>query len=273
MATPLIRNDLFGLTHTPFATDPKTPFLDEGRQRHLIKLIEQCQRRGFAAIAGESGTGKTTLARYHTADLHQQSHKIIYVPFVNQSDTDLLKTLCQQLDCIPPHNKRKVIDTIQQRIREIQPVNPVIVFDEMQNATPSAMDTIRLLANDNFDSGSKITCILIGTNEFFAKLRLAINESLRQRITLFCQLRQLDRTAVGNYIEHCLSHVGAEHQIFAPAAIQLIFELSGGSIRLVKQLAINAMTVASAVESANVSLDHVQQAAEYTLLPLHQLDR
>lgn len=271
--TPVIRHDIFGLTNTPFLSDPKDPFLDEPRKQHLTDLKRFIQYRGFAAVAGRPGSGKTAMIRYFTESLHQQSHKVVYLPFSNLSETDVLKALCSRLDSEPPHGKNKVISTIQSRIRDIQPVNPVVVLDEMQNATPAVMEAIRLLANDNFDTDSKISCILIGTGEFFGKLRMAINESLRQRITLFCHLRELSRPAVGDYITHCLSQAGAEHQIVEPAAMQLIFDVSGGSIRLVKQLAANALAAASDVESSNVTIEHVKRAAEQCILPSLEIDR
>ena len=270
---PIIRHDIFGLTNTPFLTDPKTPYLDESRQRHLANLTRFAQRRGFAAVAGRSGSGKTALVRYFTESLHQPSHKVVYLPFSNLSENDTLKALCSRLDCEPPHGKNRIINAIQTRIRDLQPGNPVIVLDEMQNATSPVMDTIRLLANDNFDAANKTTFILIGTSEFFGKLRMAINESLRQRITLFCNVRELDRMAVGEYLEHCLSDAGAEHQIFDPTAAQLIFDASGGSIRLVKQLAAGAMAAASDAQSANVVVEHVDCAIDQCLLPLPEIDR
>ena len=135
------------------------------------------------------------------------------------------------------------------------------------------MDSIRMLANDNFDAVSRLSCILLGTNEFFDKLRFAINESLTQRIIFFCQLYELSRDNTEKYILHCLQQAGAQHQIFEPTAIQLIHDASGGSIRLAKHIAAVAMTIASNNESANVTLQHVQQATQLCLLPIPETNR
>lgn len=268
-----IRHDIFGLTSTPFLFDPKRPFLDAQREQHLKNLSRFVQHRGFAAIAGRPGSGKTALVRYFTESLHQPSHKVVYLPFSNLSENDTLKALCMRLDCAPPHGKNRLITAIQARIRELQPCNPIIVLDEMQHATIAVMDAIRLLANDNFDTGGKTSFIMIGTSEFFGKLRLAINESLRQRITLYCTMRELDRQAVGDYLLHCLSQAGAEHQIFDPPAVHLIFDVSGGCIRIVKQLAAGALAAASDAQSANVGLEHVHDAMTRVMLPLPEVDR
>jgi len=273
MMNNIIRHDLFGLVDTPFLKDPKIPFVDDQRKRHLTNLTRFVQRRGFAAVAGRPGSGKTALIRYFTQTLHQASHKVVYLPFSNLSENDVLKALCSRLDCEAPHAKNKVINTIQARICDLQPINPVMVFDEMQNASSAVMEAVRLLVNDNFDNGSKISCILIGTSEFFVKLRMAINESLRQRITLFCNLSELSRAAVGEYLQHCLNDAGVEHQIFDPPAVQLISDASGGCIRLVKQIAAGAMAAASDAESANVVVEHVNHATDQCLIPLPEVNR
>ncbi|MCP4980815.1 MAG: AAA family ATPase [Gammaproteobacteria bacterium] len=262
-----IRHDLFGLTSCPFILDPKEPFLDEPRSKCLKNLEDFLAYRGFAAIAGRPGVGKTALVRYFIESLHPPSHKIVYMPFTNLSENDILKVLCARLDATPPFRKNAVIEAIQTRIRDLHPIHPVIILDEMQNATPSIMDSIRLLANDHFDAGSKMSCIFVGTTEFFDKLRLAINLSLCQRITLFCRIGELAENDTNEFLAHCLRHAGVEHQIFEPAATKLIYDASGGSIRLIKQIAAGAMIVASEQKTSNIALEHVRSATERCLLP------
>lgn len=266
MKTPLIRQDIFGMNAIPFLHAPETPFLDDNRSQCFKQLNTFLQIRGFAAIAGRPGNGKTAMVRYFTETLHKTSHKIIYIPFSNLSENDLLKDICSRLEVEPPHFKNKTIRAIQQRITDIQPVNPVIVLDEMQNATTKVMDAVRFLANDNFDSGNKLSVILIGTSEFFDKLRLAINESLRQRITWFHRIQELSRDGTADYINHCMKAVGVEHDVFETSAMQLIYDLSRGSIRIINKLALTAMSIASDAESSTILLDHVQAAKDQCML-------
>ncbi|MDH3531119.1 MAG: ATP-binding protein, partial [Acidobacteriota bacterium] len=188
----LIRHDLFGLTNTPFIHPPVKPWLDDHRKKLLHDLNAFLQNRGFAAIAGKCGTGKTAIAKYLVDQLHQPSHQIVYVPLYHLSENDLLRLICTRFNIESLYGRSKMIGAIQQRIHEIQPVNPVIIFDEMQNASVKSMDLIRMLANDHFDPTNTLSCLLIGTSEFFDKLRLAINESLQQRITYFQILEEID---------------------------------------------------------------------------------
>ncbi len=267
----VIRQDLFAITSIPFLKNPPKPFLDEKRQQCLQQLNKFLQFRGFAAVAGGPGTGKTALIRYFTQSLHQPSHKIIYLPFTNLNESDVLRALCQRFDTEPPFGKNAVITAIQKRVRDLQPINPVIVLDEMQNASSTVMEHIRLLANDHFDNGSKISWILLGTNQFFTKLQLAINLSLTQRISLFSQVCQLSKEDTGIYIGYCLEQAGAKHSIFEPAAVNLIADASKGTIRIINQLAGTAMAIASEHQSSNVTLLYARQAADLCILPRGEL--
>lgn len=160
-----------------------------------------------------------------------------------------------------------MMGAIQQRIQDIRPINPVIIFDEMQNASLKSMDLIRMLANDHFDPANTLSSILIGTSEFFDKLRLAINESLCQRITCFHTIGELDERASNDYIRHCLAQASAEQPIFAPPALKLIYDLSGGILRIINKLAASAMAQASEKQNSEVLLDHVQAIKEHVKLP------
>ena len=264
---PLIRHDLFGLTNTPFINPSAKPWLDDKRKQLLHNLNAFLQTRGFAAIAGKPGTGKTAIAKYLVDQLHQPSHQIVYVPLYHLSENELLRLIGTRFNIQPLYRRSKMIGAIQQRIHEMHPVNPVIIVDEMQNASVKSMDLIRMLANDHFDPTNTLSSILIGTSEFFDKLRLAINESLRQRITYFQTLEELDENQTKDYIRYCLTDAGAEHSIFEPAALKLIHDLSAGILRIINKIAAAAMVQATHKQSSNVTLQHVHAIKEQVELP------
>ncbi len=262
-----IRHDLFGLTSTPFIDEPQTPFIDDTRQQALDELARFLECRGFAAVAGRPGVGKTALVRAFTQKLHQPAHHVIYQPYHSLSENDLLKALCDAFTIQVPHRKSQVIQAIHKRVKQLASAKVVLVLDEMQNASPEIFEAVRALGNHDFDRRSNIACILIGTNEFIHKLRLAINESLRQRITAYILLRELDETATANYLKHVLAQAGAQHDIFEPPALKLIHDAAGGTIRTINQLARAAMAAASSEQSPTVTLQHVQKARQTCLAP------
>ena len=65
---------------------------------------------------------------------------------------------------------------------------------------------------------------------------------------------------------YCLKAVGAEHEIFEKPAVKLIYDLSGGSIRIINKIALTAMNIASTAESTAVLLEHIHTAKDQCLL-------
>jgi len=263
---PLIRQDLFGLTQMPFLNIPANAYFDEQRRECFEGLQRFIEYRGFAAVCGEPGTGKTMLMKLLCDSLHQASHKIIYLQFSNLSDTDLLRFLCREFGLEIPFRKIALINQVQEYIRNLK-IKPVIIFDEVQNANTKTLEALRLLSCDNFDSRRKLCVIFSGTPQFFDQLKLKINESLRQRITFFYKLEELTEVNCREYIEHCLKEAGTNIQVFDDQSIKLIFDISEGRIRLINSLAANAMAEATEEGTNALGIKHIHKAQKNVLLP------
>ena len=268
-----IRHDLFGFIETPFVKAPKNPFIDEARERGRKTLENFLHYRGFAAIAGDSGTGKTTFVKYLLEGRHQPSQKLVYVPFSDFNDNDLLRYICLQFGIECAHRRSQVMRDLQKHIRELNSINPILIFDDCQNASQKFLETIRLLANDGFDAHRRLSCIFIGTSEFFSKLRLKINESLCQRITCYQKFEPLNEEQTKAYLRFCLKEAGALQEIICEAGFKLIYDLCGGRMRVANSIASMALAIASEQKQSTVSLEHIHSAAETTILPNKEFKR
>ena len=262
-----IRNDIFGFTKTPFRQAPDKPFLNGPRQLYMQELEAFARRRGIAAIAGEPGSGKTALIRYFIESLSKNNHKIVHNPFTNSSDNDLLRSLCTALEIEPFFHRNRTVDALQQRIRELGNINPIIVLDETQNASHQLLETVRLLTNDEFDSKNRLTIILIGTEDLFRELKKKINESLRQRITLFCRINPLSEQESSEYIRHCLTQAGSTQEVFTEASLKFTHDIAHGCMRIINNLAAAALESASHAVSPTVELEHMRHAEKVCILP------
>ena len=268
-----IRNDIFGFTKTPFRKAPAKAYLNDSREKYLQELQAFSARRGIAAIAGDSGTGKTALIKFFCDALPKNNNKIIYNPFTNSSDNDLLRSLCTAFDIDPFFHRNKTIAALQQRIRELGSINPIVVLDETQNASHKLLETVRLLTNDEFDSRNYLTLILIGTEDLFRELKKKINESLRQRITLYCRITSLTETESAEYIRHCLAQAGTQQDIFKEESLKYIHDIALGRMRVINNLAAAALEVASRETSPTIELKHIQQAEQICTLPQPEINR
>jgi type II secretory pathway predicted ATPase ExeA len=268
----VIRNDLFGFKTIPFRNPPKKPYLNKEKRLQLQELEAFVNRRGIAAIAGEPGSGKTALLRYFCENLPRNNHLIIYNPFTNGSENDLLRSLCIALDIEPCFHKNKTIANLQQRIKELGNINPILVLDELQNANHQLLECVRLLTNNDFDSSNRLTLILIGTEDLFRELKKKINESLRQRVTLYCRVRELSFNDTTDYVHHCLSQAGCDQLVFQPQSLKLLDDIARGCIRIINNLAAAALEAASHDTSSTVELTHMNQAEKICILPKEQIN-
>lgn len=268
-----VRNDLFGFQTTPFTNDPAEPFSDQRRTLCRRKADAFMQRRGFAFVTGGPGCGKTLFVNELCSAQNSRTTTVMYIPFSMFGETDMLREICRQIGIEPVWRMGAMIRNIQERIGEMQPVNPVLVIDEVQLIGQETLDMLRILANFEFESNNLFTVIMAGDEAFQHRLQLRINEPLRQRVTLFVKLAPLGRKDAVAYMQHHTRSAGAHQQIFDEQAANLIFDITGGIPRLINNLALAALEEASLEEKPAVELGHVEQAGMTCLPPSKEAPR
>lgn len=263
--------DIYGFSSTPFAENEKTPFLDTSRKQVVKRMENFLSRRGFAVLSGSPGTGKTMLLNHLCCSLQPNEHRIIYIPFAVLKPADMLKNICLKLDLEPTVSTTKMLRSIQDRITEIQPVNPVLVLDEIQKISHPTLEIIRLMTNFNFEEKNLFSVVMAGNDEFLQQLKLRLNEPLRQRITCFCRLSPLSREDTGEYIKHQFETAGAHHEIITEQAVSLVYDLTSGTPRLINSLVFASLEEAADTESKIIDLDHVNAGSELVSLPKQEV--
>ena len=161
------------------------------------------------------------------------------------------------MDC-----SRHMLNRIRKRIKELQPVNIIAVFDEVQKLKHPSLEIIRTMTNFNFDEKSYVSVILLGTPEFQNTLRLKINEHLRQRISMFISLEKFSRQNTSNYIKHCMKDAGSCQNIFTKQALNNVYEIAEGIPRIINNICAGAFAEAAIDKSDLIKIDHIQAASE-----------
>ena len=90
----------FGLEATPFHTTPDPYFLflsTSHKQGFGFDHLWRKGRKGFIAVTGQVGLGKTTILRSFLAQVDQDHQKTIYLLNPNLSFSSLLKTVLREL--------------------------------------------------------------------------------------------------------------------------------------------------------------------------------
>jgi general secretion pathway protein A len=257
----------FGLTVPVFTRPTPVPYLDPLRTKAAEQLRDLVQRRGFGVLTAPPGCGKTVLVNYLCKELSDNHHKIVYVPFSFLEKGQMLAFINSKIGLQEKRGMVATINALQKYLHDIQPINPVILVDEVEHMDVETTHIIRLIANDRQDTAFHCTLILTGADSFIEqRLRLHINEPLRQRITLYLRLQPLDKHHIKPYIDHYLSHAGVS-ELFEPQAIQLIHELTNGIPRIINTLAEAAMDIAAEHNHRTITLDYVHEAAASALPP------
>jgi len=265
--------DRFGFTVIPFINASKTAYLDAARDKVLKNLRNFLNYRGFAVLCGSPGTGKTALLKHLCQQLQPNEHKVIYIPFSMLKPSDMLKNICVKLDIEPTVSTSKMLTKIQDCITEIQPVNPVLVLDEIQKISHQTLEVIRLMTNFNFEEKNIFTVLMAGNDEFIQHLKLRINEPLRQRVTCYCRLEALSRKETQEYITHHFEVVGVHHKIITEQAVAMAYDFTAGIPRLISSLLFAGLEAAAEAESQIIDLEHINRAGKLISPPGQEVYR
>ena len=262
----------FGLKEAPFNVTPDPRFMYFSRH-HLEALSALLygidSRRGFIAITGEIGAGKTTLCRTLLKEIQGRAHTaFIFNPKL--SEFELLQTIVEDLGIVPKGKRRKDhFDALNRfLLQELEKgVNTVIIIDEAQNLTPRALEQVRLLSNLETTREKLLQIILVGQPQLRDLLARPDLAQLYQRVTVRYHLSALDREDTEKYLGHRLRVAGTEEVLFTPEAVDRIFEKSNGIPRIINVLADRAllgsfvrsirMVEAAVVDEAHADLEGV----------------
>jgi general secretion pathway protein A len=256
--------EFYRLREAPFnvTSDPGFLYLSPTHMEaldHLRYGIEQ--RKGFLAITGEVGAGKTTLCRALINRLDSRTRVALILNAV-LPEIQLLDAIAEDFGIVPArHTKGALIRAINRFLLEQLALgnNAVLIIDEAQNMRPSALETVRMLSNLETEKEKLLQIVLVGQPQLKEKLDLPELVQLKQRIAVRFHIRALSEQEVACYIKHRLNVAGAPADlVFLEGAIQAIHLYTGGIPRLINILADKALLRGFVKETFIMDLDHIQ---------------
>jgi len=202
----------YGLQQEPFrlTPDPEFFFLGDKHNKSLANLLYGIEnKKGFIALTGEVGAGKTTLCRL----LLKQLKEDISVAVILNSLVDELTFLKQinkdfGLNSNYDTHDKLVGDLYDFLISEKQKNrNVVVIVDECQNLKFEVLEQIRMLSNLETEKDKLLQIILIGQPEFIDMLNSHQLRQLNQRITVRAHISALSFDEMKSYIYHRLKNL------------------------------------------------------------------
>ena len=121
-------------------------FESTGFKEGLARMEHLKKTRGIGLIAGEAGSGKTSVIRAFTGNLNNSLYKVVYFPLSTVSPNDFYRGVLYGLGEIPKSKKVDMFAQIQAAVLTLyknQKMTPVFVLDEMHLASNAFLDDIR----------------------------------------------------------------------------------------------------------------------------------
>lgn len=201
--------------------------------------------KGLAAIVGDVGTGKTTLARKMLDALDEDQYEAALLVVLHSSVTAdwLMKKIAVQLGVIEPgDDKVNLLGQIYKRLLEINErgMKAVVLIDEVQMLhSQEIMEEFRGLLNMEVPGGKLLTFVFLGLPEM--ESLLSLDEPLKQRVAVKCILKPFEEGVTEEYVQHRLKIAGSEKDIFTSEAIKAVHSYSNGIPRLINTICDNAI--------------------------------
>ena len=237
----------YQLREPPFNITPDPRFLYfSGKHQEAFNhlLFGVRERKGFIALTGEVGAGKTTICRKLLEELGPK-YKTALILNPCLSVNQLLRAIAMELGLSARRMDRLyylaalnefVLDQVNQGN------DVVVIIDEAQNLSIELLEQIRLLSNLETDHQKLMQIILMGQPELHEMLARPELRQLRQRITVRYHLGPLELAETGGYIQHRLSLAGANGKPhFDDGAVKAVHDYSRGIPRLINAVCDKAL--------------------------------
>lgn len=238
----------YGLKREPFhiTPDPEFLYLSPSHKEALAAIVYGIeQRKGFVAIIGAVGVGKTTILRSYLENADKEQLRIIYVFNAHLTFGGLLRTIYQELGLqIETDDATEMLNNLYGvLIDEYKKGNTVVlVIDEAQNVPVDTLESLRMLSNLETSKDKLLQIVLVGQPEFEEALNLSRLRQLKQRLVIQSVILPLTRSESLEYIQHRLHHAGAHNAaIFTKGALDQIVRKADGIPRVINILCDNAL--------------------------------
>jgi general secretion pathway protein A len=260
--------DFFGLQKAPFNLTPDPAFLylpPKHRQSLAGLTYAILERKGFAVLTGDAGTGKTTLINSVLSRLPADRVESSFILNPTLTASEFLENVMLDFD-IPdvPASKAQRLWKLQEFLAQVhhQDRYAVLVIDEAHKLSLEVLEEIRLLGNYESASEKFLQILFLGQTELDTLLDRRDLRQLKQRIGLRLYIDPLNPLEVQQYIRVRWSRAGGrELPPFTQDALNLVAQYTQGIPRLINSLCDSALLMAFGDESVLVGVNYVRDAA------------
>lgn len=258
----------YNYSTAPFENTPDPRFFFASEQhREALAAIEYTirMRKGIVLITGDIGSGKTTVSRTMIKRCADEA-TIVQLVHGHGDGVELLRHVLRKINVKfeERDENARLLERLEAHLRSQQTAGKpvVLMVDEAQTLSDSALEQLRLFSNFDTDTAKLLQLVLIGQPELRDRIRSPQMNALRQRIVMAKTLRPLNIAECANYIRHRLRAASVQPDqptvVFSGQAVEAIFRASGGIPRLINVVCDNCLLLGFVKEARRISPDMVR---------------
>jgi putative secretion ATPase (PEP-CTERM system associated) len=257
----------FNLKTKPFELVPNPDFLFLSRSHSRVMTYLDYgikEKAGFMLLTGEVGSGKTTLIRNLIKGLN--GNAILSKVFNTKVSSEQLISMINEDFGLNVAGRNKVAllkelnDFLIEKYADKR--HPILIIDEAQNLSPVLLEEVRMLSNLETDKYKLLQIILVGQPELRKTLERPELRQLRQRISISCHIKPLDREETEKYVYHRLEIAGNKAVNFSEGTMDVIYGFSKGIPRLINIICDYLMLSAFAEGKREITMELVRDVVD-----------
>ncbi|MFT6051247.1 MAG: general secretion pathway protein A [Halioglobus sp.] len=233
----------YNLKAEPFRLSPDHKFCFDHKgyaKARAYMAYAFVRAEGFVMITGRPGTGKTTLIGEMVESLADENVMTANLVCTQLQADDLLKMVAYSFG---------ISSTLTEKASLLQGLNDLLlkwnregrrallIVDEAQDLSPSALEELRLLTNIQKDGCPLLQIFLLGQSELREMILQPSMEQVHQRIVAASHLESLEEEETEAYILHRLEKVGWKGDpALSKAVFPLIYKFSEGVPRRINMI-------------------------------------
>jgi general secretion pathway protein A len=262
-----VYSEHYGLLRRPFemTPDPAFLYLGETHREGLATLVYAVKSgKGFVALTGEVGTGKTTLLHALLGQLDPDTASaFIFNPKLEPLDffRILFDEYGIEQDC---RTKAEYLLALNHFLIERLARNQqtLLIIDEAQTLPSAMLEEVRLLSNLETPTSKLLQIMLVGQPELGEMLARPELRQLRQRIVLRHHLRPFDEKEIEAYVQERLALAGYTGKgIFKAGALRELRRVTGGVPRLINVVCDGALLTGYARGAQTIGAETIREVA------------
>lgn len=231
----------YGLKEKPFSIQPDPEYLFLSKRHNLAYTMLEYSiqnHAGYTVICGDIGCGKTTLI-HHLMNNYQSELTVGLLYNTPPNVDDLMPWIMMSFGL---HHEGLSDIAMHQQFQEFlikiftSGKKTILLIDEAQNLTMSALESIRMLSNISIYKHQLLQVILVGQPQLKNMLMQPELEQFNQRVSVEFFLTPLKTSEVKTYIQHRVKVAGREKELFTDDAYKRIAEESHGIPRKINIL-------------------------------------